>query len=45
LSGISVISTGHASSPIDLLERLKSMNIDLKTQFRAFKCILGVKRV
>ena len=45
LSGVQVISTGHASSPIDLLERLKSMNIDLKTQFRAFKCILGVKRV
>jgi len=45
LSGVSVISTGHASSPIDLLERLRSMNIDLKTQFRAFKCILGVKRV
>jgi type II secretory ATPase GspE/PulE/Tfp pilus assembly ATPase PilB-like protein len=40
-----VISTGHASSPIDLLERLKSMNIDLKTQFRALRCILGVKRV
>ncbi|KAG2387505.1 hypothetical protein C9374_001099 [Naegleria lovaniensis] len=45
LSGVQVISTGHASSPIDLLERLRSMNIDLKTQFRAFKCILGVKRV
>lgn len=45
LSGVGVISTGHASSPIDLLERLKSMNIDLKTQFRALKCILGVKRV
>lgn len=45
LSGVAVISTGHASSPIDLLERLRSMNIDLKTQFRAFKCIMGVKRV
>lgn len=45
LSGVGVISTGHASSPIDLLERLKSMNIDLKTQFRALRCILGVKRV
>eukprot|EP01080_Neovahlkampfia_damariscottae_P005460 gene5460-9278_t len=45
LSGVAVISTGHASSPIDLLERLKSMNIDLKTQFRAFRCILGVKRI
>ncbi|KAL9643975.1 hypothetical protein ABK040_005443 [Willaertia magna] len=45
LSGVQVLSTGHASSPIDLLERLKSMNIDLKTQFRAFKCIIGVKRV
>lgn len=45
LSGVGVISTGHASSPIDLLERLKSMNIDLKTQFRALKTILGVKRV
>jgi type II secretory ATPase GspE/PulE/Tfp pilus assembly ATPase PilB-like protein len=45
LSGVAVISTGHASSPLDLLERMRSMNIDLKTQFRAFKCILGVKRV
>lgn len=26
LSGVGVISTGHASSPIDLLERLKSMS-------------------
>ncbi|KAF0852418.1 Type II secretion system (T2SS) E-like protein (GspE) [Andalucia godoyi] len=45
LSGVAVISTGHASSPLDLLERLRAMNIDLKTQFRAFQNIVGVKRL
>nr|QRZ58739.1 general secretion pathway protein E [Malawimonas jakobiformis] len=45
LSGVSVISTGHAHSPLDLLQRMQSMNIDLQTQFRAFRTIIGVKRV
>eukprot|EP00698_Gefionella_okellyi_P000853 TRINITY_DN10745_c0_g1_i1.p1 TRINITY_DN10745_c0_g1~~TRINITY_DN10745_c0_g1_i1.p1 ORF type:complete len:355 (-),score=72.39 TRINITY_DN10745_c0_g1_i1:268-1332(-) len=45
LSGVAVISTGHAHSPLDLLERMRNMNIDLSTQFRAFRTVIGVKRV
>lgn len=45
LSGVAVVSTGHAASPVDLLDRLAAMNIDMTTQLRALRTVVGVKRV